>query len=66
MKYLSTCGSPRACLSAAVQYGLLAMVLSMIYPGVAGASELDRRLEGTWAASAKACEAYLSGKLDND
>lgn len=46
--------------------GVAALLTSVIYPGVAGASELDRRLEGTWAASAKACEAYLSGKLDND
>lgn len=66
MKYLSTCRSPGARPSTAVQYGLLAMVLSMIYHGAAGASELDRRLEGTWAASAKDCEAYLTGRLDSD
>ncbi len=55
-------GSP----SSAVPFGLLAMVLSVIIPGVGGASELERRLEGTWAASAKDCEAYLSGRLDSD
>lgn len=49
-----------------VQFGLLAIVFSMVHPGFGGASDLDRRLEGTWAASAKACEAYQSGRLDND
>lgn len=45
---------------------LLAVVALVVLPGVAAASGLEQRLEGTWAASAKGCEAYLSGRLDND
>lgn len=66
MKYLSLSRRAVGTPSSAVPFGLLAMVLSVIIPGVGGASELERRLEGTWAASAKDCEAYLSGRLNSD
>lgn len=50
----------------AVFMRLIVLLAAIAIPTGVLATDLNQRLEGVWAGSTQACEAYLSGRLDKD